>query len=91
MNSGDSITRSRMNRPTTLSAIPNRNGTRQPQVTKLCSLSNEARMNSEPVANPWPRVAPVCTSDPQKPLRCGGLVSVTTRTAPAHSPPSPTP
>ena len=71
--------------------MPSRNGTRQPQARKSASGSCEASPNA-PVASSSPTGAPACTQLAVEPAPARvGPCSTTISTAPAHSPPTPSP
>jgi hypothetical protein len=84
---GDSMIRSRMNRPTNTSTMLKRNGTRQPHDTKSssgsCCISRKI-----PVAINPPTALPICAKLPKKPRRPAPACSVAMSTAPPHSPPT---
>jgi hypothetical protein len=88
---GDSYSFSRTNRPTAISTALSRNGTRQPQARKAASEVVCWTIRNTTVDRNRPAGTPICGQLPKKPRRPGGACSTDIRTAPPHSPPTPTP
>lgn len=73
--------------PINASGIANRNGTRQPQVSKA---SPEIHEESDTITVPSssPAETPVCGQEPKNPRFSRGAFSTATIAAPPHSPPT---
>ncbi|MNT56856.1 hypothetical protein D3C72_1941910 [compost metagenome] len=86
--SGDSLTLSRITKPTTSSTAENRNGTRQPQLRNASSSRPVTSLNIS-IDRISPAGLPNCAKDAKKVrLLLSGECSPAISTAPPHSPPT---